>query len=211
MTLSLADKRGIAKVEKLSEIANIYATGLDQLHPKVRAVALLITVQRIVVAHIVARYTAMDNLLNEIIIFYFFGQKAVRRKQGDQRSKKLRIFRHHVLDETYLLKKMQIIHEIQPVPAKISEHIRKLNAIRNAVTHSSNPEYRKEYRKTKKVAYSKRDIFTPQGLSLFETDSLAALRALEPRIPGHRSWRARVTRKILKKHDIGRDALELIP
>src|SRR5207245_4537660 len=103
MALSLADKRGIAKVEKLSAIANIYTTGLDDVHPKLLPVVLRITIQHVAVAHIVSRYTAMDDLLNNIILFYFFGHTAVRRRSGDQRLKKLRIFRHQVLDEMYLL------------------------------------------------------------------------------------------------------------
>lgn len=210
MTLSIKDKRGLAKLEKISAIANVFATGIDRVHPKLRPVVFQITIRNIAVAHIVSRYTVMDDLLNQIIIFYYFGQQAVRKGSASLRTKKLRIFRHHMLDEMYLLKKMQIIHEIEPIPAKVGELLRKLNALRNAMTHSANPEERKEYRKTKKVAYSKRDIFTPQGLSQFEADWRASFKTLEARIPGLRAWTTRKARKVLKEHDIGPDSLQLM-
>jgi hypothetical protein len=164
-----------------------------------------------VVGHIVGRYTAMDDLLNNLITSYFFGMKAIRTPAGAQRPKNLRIFRQHLLDEMYLLKKMQIVHAIEPIPPKVSEHLRKLNAIRNAMTHSSSPEARKEYAKTKRVAYAGKNIFTPQGLTLFEADWIAARKVLDARLPGHNAWIRRRLRKLVTEDKIGEDAIQLLP
>jgi hypothetical protein len=198
MTLSLAERRGLAKLKKLQEIASVY-TELESAHPTIRSVILMLSTHHIVVGHIVKRYTAMDELLNSIIIAYFFGQMALRTPLEAKRPTKLRIFRQHLLDEMYLLKKMQIIHAIQPLSPKVSEHLRKLNAIRNAMTHSTNPEHRKEYAKAKKVTYGGKDIFTLQGLALFEADWLATRKVLDARIPQHSAWTARRSRKLLKE------------
>ena len=209
MTLSLTDRRAMAKFHKICEIANVFLE-IDNIAPALRPVALHLSVHHVIVGHVVSRYTLMDDLLNNIIIF-FFGRRAVRTSVKAQRPKKLRVFRHHILDEMYLLKKMQIVHEIQPIAPKVSEHLRKLNAIRNAMTHSFYPEHRKEYRKTKKVTYSGRNIFTPSGLTLFEQDWLAARKALEGRVPGHRAWERKRAQKILVDLGIGDDALQLLP
>jgi hypothetical protein len=82
----------------------------------------------------------------------------------------LQTFTHHILDEMYLLKKMELVHAIDPLPSEVIKTIRKVNALRNAFAHSFFPENRKEHRKHKKVLYSGKDIHTHEGLELFLND-----------------------------------------
>ncbi|MCW2218783.1 hypothetical protein M2232_002315 [Bradyrhizobium japonicum] len=206
MTLSLKDRRGLTRLRKLQAIANFF-TDIDNAHPTIRPVILTLSTHHVVVGHIVSRYTAMDALLNDIITAYFFGLKAIRIPSKAQKPKNLRIFRHHLLDETYLLKKLQIVHAIEPVPPKVSDHLRKLNAIRNAITHSSSPESRKEYSRTKKVTYAGRNIFTVKGLELFEADWMAARQALAARLPGHNAWMKRRLRNLITSGILSEEAV----
>jgi len=77
---------------------------------------------------------------------------------------------HYVLDEMYLLKKMDVVHAIKPLHSDVMKIIRKTNAVRNAFAHSLFPENRKEYRKSNEVLYGDIDIRTPQGLQQFVAD-----------------------------------------
>lgn len=191
MELSSRDKRGLARLRKICAFANVDLTGLSEVHAPLRPVFLQIATHNIVLGHVVSRYTVMDDLLNRLIISYFFGAAASR----DSPLKKVRVFQQRILDEMYLLKKMQTVHEIKPIPKKAGEFLKKLNAIRNAMTHSQRPELRKEYRKAKKVTYAGRDIYTPDGLGDFEADYLSAHKTLMRRIPGERAWKLREVRK----------------
>jgi len=88
---------------------------------------------------------------------------------------------HHVLDEVYLLKKMDLVHAIKPLPSDVIKAIRKINAVRNAFAHSLFPENRKEYRRNKKVLYADSDMRTHEGLKRFLVDYHLAFTYLERR------------------------------
>ena len=55
------------------------------------------------------------------------------------RTKKFRIFVHHILDEVYLLPKLKIAGQIGEVPKEVRESIERVNALRNALAHSFFP------------------------------------------------------------------------
>jgi hypothetical protein len=124
-----------------------------------------------IIADVVTRYTLLDEILSDLIARYFF---KLPRKQSHfgklWRTKKFQTFTHHILEEMYLLKKMDIVHAIDPLPSEVTKTIRKVNALRNALAHSFFPENRKEYRENKKVRYSGKDIRTHEGLELFLND-----------------------------------------
>jgi hypothetical protein len=80
----------------------------------------------------------------------------------------------------YLLKKMSLVHAINPLPADVRKAIRKINDVRNALAHSFFPENRKEYRKHKgKVPYGGKDIWTLEGLKKVVSDYRTASKYLE--------------------------------
>ena len=121
-----------------------------------------------VIAEIVTRYTLLDEILSDLIARYFFKQPKKQIHFGKLwRTKKFQTFTHHILEEMYLLKKMELVHAIDPLPSEVIKFIRKVNALRNAFAHSFFPENRKEHRKNKKVLYSGKDIHTHEGLELF--------------------------------------------
>ena len=139
---------------------------------------LQIAIHKMATGEVVIRYTLLDEILADLIARYFF-QSADFPKLW--RTKKFSTFVHHVLDEMYLLKKMDVVHAIKPLPSNVRKAIRKINAVRNAFAHSLFPENRKEHRENKKVLYGDRDIRTHEGLKNFLVDYHLAFNYLERR------------------------------
>jgi hypothetical protein len=102
-------------------------------------------------------------------------------------AKKFRVFVHFMLDEMYLLKKMQLVHAIRPLPKDVRRTIERVNAIRNAMAHSFFPENRREYHPVGKVLYDGKDIRTSDGLRQFKDDCHEAYDYIAKRV--YRQWR----------------------
>jgi hypothetical protein len=139
---------------------------------------LKIAIHKMVIGEIVIRYTLLDEVLADLIAKYFFQSTDFPKLW---RTRKFSTFVHHVLDEMYLLKKMDLVHAINPLPSDVRKAIRKINAVRNAFAHSLFPENRKEHRKDKKVLYGDKDIRTHEGLKKFLVDYHLAFTYLERR------------------------------
>ena len=129
--------------------------------------ALHTAIHKMVISEVVIRYTLFDEILADLIAKYFFEGSDLPKLW---RTKKFSTFVHYVLDEMYLLKKMDVVHAIKPLHSDVMKIIRKTNAVRNAFAHSLFPENRKEYRKSNEVLYGDIDIRTPQGLQQFVAD-----------------------------------------
>ena len=148
-----------------------------------RTVSLRVTIARLVIAEVVTQYTLFDEMLMDYLCRYYFQKLDPFRVGIYWKQKKFRVFVHFMLDEMYLLKKMQTVNAIKPLPKAVRETIQKVNAIRNAMAHSFFPENRKEYMKEAgragKVTYSGKDIRTPDGLRQFQNDCHEAQRYLK--------------------------------
>jgi hypothetical protein len=149
-----------------------------------RQARLRLAISTMVVGAIVREYTIFDEVLNDIICRYYF-------KKGKKpfllwRQKKFKTFVHFMLDEMYLLKKMEIVNAVKPLPKEVRETLRKLNAIRNSLAHSFFPENRKEHKKAGRVLYNGRDIQTSEGLEALLQDCHEAWVYLAKRAFG--SW-----------------------
>jgi hypothetical protein len=122
-------------------------------------------------SEVVMRYTLLDEFLTDIICDYYF-----RRKKGQVsyrtlwKTKPLKIFVHHLMDETYLLKKMAIVHAIKAIPSDVSSAIARINDVRNALTHSFFPEHRRRYMADQKVMYKGVHLFSVEGVERFGED-----------------------------------------
>jgi hypothetical protein len=148
--------------EEVAEMAKIDFWNIEKADPEARTPLLRIAVSHIVVAAVVTEYTLLDEILSSLICRYYFQKGKKKFHLWDQ--KKFRAFVHYGLDEMYLLKKIDLVHAIKPLPSEVREILRKLNAIRNAVAHSFFPENRKEYRKSGKILYEGGDIRTAAGM-----------------------------------------------
>src|SRR5258706_14137602 len=78
--------------------------------------ALRIAIHKMVISEVVLRYTLLDEILADLIAKYFFESSDFSKLW---RTKKFNTFVHHVLDEMYLLKKMDMVHAIRPLPSDV--------------------------------------------------------------------------------------------
>jgi hypothetical protein len=74
------------------------------------------------------------------------------------------------MDEMFLLKKLAAVEAITKVPRDVSNAIKRINDVRNAVAHSLFPENRRRYMAEEKVNYKGVHLFTPEGVKLFQED-----------------------------------------
>jgi hypothetical protein len=89
-------------------------------------------------------------------------------------DEKFKTFVQYILDEIYLLKKLEVVSQIKSVPSDVQKAVRKVNAIRNAMAHSFFPENRKENKDAKKVMYAGKELLSRDGLFAFRKDAYNA-------------------------------------
>ena len=170
MALTRLQRKLRREAEAIAEMAQVDFWNVEnEVEGEWRTTALRIAIAHLVVAEVITRYTMLDEVLTDYLCRYYF------KKPGNSRyifckRKKFRLFVHFVLDEMYLLKKMQMVQAIRPLPKEVRSTIEKANAIRNAMAHSFFPENRKEHMKIGKVLYAGKDIRTPDGLRQFKDD-----------------------------------------
>lgn len=128
-------------------------------------------------SEIVMGYTLIDEFLNTRIANFFFGKK--RPFWALWRTKKFKLFNHHVLEELSLLKKLQLVRAIAPVPNKIREDIERLNALRNGIAHAFFPENLKKSKPT----WKGKDIFSSDGVEQYQEDIRQVINYFLPGIP----------------------------
>jgi hypothetical protein len=158
MTLTRLQRKLRREAEEIAEMAQVDFWNVEnEEEGEWRTTALRLAIAHLVSAEVITRYTMLDEVLSDCLCRYYF------KKPGNPRyifwkRKKFRLFVHFFLDEMYLLKKMQMVHAIRPLPKEVRSTIEKANAIRNAMAHSFFPENRKEYKKIGKVLYAGKDI-----------------------------------------------------
>ncbi len=90
------------------------------------------------------------------------------------KTRRFRIFVHHIMDETSLLKKLTIVDAIRTVPSDVRKTIERINSVRNALAHSFFPQNRRRYMADKKVMYQSAPLFSLDGVRKFREDSKKA-------------------------------------
>jgi hypothetical protein len=136
-----------------------------------RTVILEMMKNQLIRSEVIMRYTLLDEFLTNIICDYYFRRES---KNATYRSlwktKAFKLLVHHIMDETYLLKKMTIVHAIKAIPKDVSSAIARINDVRNALAHSFFPENRRRYMADKKVTYNGVHLFTLEGVEKFQQD-----------------------------------------
>jgi hypothetical protein len=171
MALTRRQRELFKEAEAIVALTKLDYHKIEEADPEARIPLLRIAINNMVIAQMVTCYTLLDEILSDLVVRCFFKQPKKQFHFGRLwRTKKFQTFTHHILDEMYLLKKMELVHAIDPLPSEVIKTIRKVNALRNAFAYSFFPENRKEHRKNKKVLYSGKDIHTYEGLQLFLND-----------------------------------------
>jgi hypothetical protein len=147
-------------------------------------------IDRLVIAEVITHYTMLDEVLSDYLCRYYFEELDSSKFHFGVywKKKKFRLFVHFMLDEMYLLKKMQMVHAIRSLPKNVRGTIERVNAIRNSMAHSFFPENRKEHMNAGKVLYGGIDIRTAAGLQRFSDDSHEAYTYLRKRV--NRVWKS---------------------
>jgi hypothetical protein len=138
---------------------------------------------RLVRSEVVMRYTLLDEFLTDIICDYYFPRKKRQVSYPTLwKTKPFQVFVHYIMEETYLHKKMAIVHAIKAIPRDVSSAIARINDVRNALTHSFFPEHRRRYMADRKVMYKGVHLFTVEGVEKFGEDYNLAQKYLVKRV-----------------------------
>lgn len=171
MALTTAQKRLRAEVEEVSATLKMDHWNLTDYPPESRTTLLQLAKHNLIRGDIILKYTLIDEYLTVLIVNCFFGKP----RRGETyrqlwRTKKFRIFNHHVMDEMYVLGKLRAARFVTDVPRTVRDNIERINALRNAVAHSFFPENRRDYAKRRKVEYRESDIYSLEGFRKFQND-----------------------------------------
>jgi len=125
----------------------------------------------LILAEVIFRYTFIDEFLTDIICDYYFHRPDKSQSYRKLwKTKSFKIFVHYLMDETFLLKKLAMVEAIMEVPKSISNAVKRINDVRNALAHSLFPENRRRYMVDKKVIYEGFHLFTVEGINAFQRD-----------------------------------------
>jgi hypothetical protein len=170
--LTKAERKLRTEVEEIATAVEMDVWNVEQYKPgPLRAHHLNVMKDKLVRSEVVIRYALIDEFLTDIICDYYFhrpNKKVSYRSLW--RTKKFKAFVHYLMDETFLLKKLAMVEAIMTVPSAVSSAVKRINEVRNAITHSIFPENRRRYMAAKKVAYQGVDLFTVEGIEKLQQD-----------------------------------------
>jgi hypothetical protein len=188
MSLTKAQKK---KVEAIKQIAKMGGADFWNIENEpdndVRNVLLDLSNDRLVRAAIVSHYVLFDELLGDIICQHFFD--ASKSSMELWKTKRFRNVNYYVLEELSLLKKLSLVKEIRTISKSVEETVRLTNVLRNAVAHSFFPTNKRDFKRTKKVSYKGKDVFTVEGMTLLDADTNSAFEYLADLAFGKRGHR----------------------
>jgi hypothetical protein len=180
--LTRTERRLRSEVMDIAVIAEMDVWNIETYRPSWRKHLLEVTKDKIVRSEVVFRYTFIDELLTDVICDYYFHRARGANYRQLWRTKHFRIFVHFIMDETFLLKKLAMVEQITKVPTSVSNCIKRINDVRNALAHSLFPQNRRRYMTDKRVVYSGSHLFSVGGLKKFQEDYEIARAFLAPKV-----------------------------
>jgi len=162
--LTKKQKALIAELHEISALLHLDFYTADQYPSEGRTALLELAKRQIVLGEVVRVFTMVDELLNIAMCHYFFGKQKSFIKLW--KTKKFKIFNHHIIEELYTLQKLRLVKAIGQVPSVISQDIERLCALRNGLAHAFFPE---NLRKSK-PQWKGQDIFSLEGIRRFCED-----------------------------------------
>jgi hypothetical protein len=115
-------------------------------------------------SEVITRYTLVDEYLNLTLCHYFFGRNKSTIKLW--KTKKFRLFNHHVMEELSLMAKFRFAKSIARMPKGVAGDIDRLNALRNGLAHAFFPENLKR----SKPEWKGKSVFSKDGFRAFLDD-----------------------------------------
>jgi hypothetical protein len=170
MALTQNQRRIVGEIEGLLRIGSYDWRVVEDLYePEARLQQLKRMKLDFIRMKVIGDYVFADELLTVVIVAYFFPVKNFSKRW---KNRKMLTFMHFVMEELFMLRKLALVKEIRKFDNEMAQTIQSLNAMRNAMAHSFVPEMKRDYRKTRKVTWKGKDIYTTAGIEQFDTDML---------------------------------------
>ena len=173
MSLTRTERKLQAEVKDIALLIDVDFWVVEQNYkPQYRRGKLELMRDKLVRSEVVYRYNLIDEFLTCIICDYYFPRPKKSASYAKQwRTKHFKLFVHYLMDEIFLLKKLAMVDAIKRVPTDVSNSIKRINDVRNALAHSLIPQNRRRYYMAdKKVMYKGVDLFTRAGVLRFHED-----------------------------------------
>jgi hypothetical protein len=169
MALTRAQRRIVGEIEEVLRIGGYDWRVVEELYedPDERLAQLKRVKLDFIRMKVIGDYVFADELLTTVVVSYFF---PVRKFPKRWKDKRMRTFMHFVMERLFMLQKLALVKEIREFDREMARAVERLDALRNAMAHSFVPEMKREYRKTKKVTWKGKDIYTTEGIEQFDTD-----------------------------------------
>jgi hypothetical protein len=152
------------EIEEIASLLVIDYQNISRVKKSERTVHLQIIKNQMIRGQIIMYYVLVDDLLSDQIRRYYFGKKSNFIKLW--KTKRFKLFNHHVIEELSLLKKLSFVRAIMDVPKSITAEIERLNALRNGIVHAFSPENLRRY----KPIWKGKNIFTFDGIKSMVED-----------------------------------------
>ena len=162
--LTKKQKRLINEIEQICQALRLDFGNAGNYGADERTTQLELIKRQIVLGEVVRAYTLVDENLNVAMCHFFFGKQ--RSFIRLWRTKRFRVFNHHIIEELPLLPKLRLVKALRSVDSRITQDIERLNALRNGLAHAFFPE---NLRKTK-PEWKGKDIFSLDGIQAFTED-----------------------------------------
>jgi hypothetical protein len=178
MPLTRRQKSKVKELEEISKIAHVDFWNVKDSSDDddVKDIVLDLAKNRLIRADIIFSYVLTDQLLSELIARHFFDPQKTVRELWE--TPKFKHFSYHVLEGMSLLRKLALVKEFWQIPKPIEDIITRMNVIRNAIAHVFFPMDKKDFIKIGTVTYKGKDIFTLEGLKVFDDDTNKAVGCL---------------------------------
>jgi hypothetical protein len=170
--LTRAERKLKSEVEDIAVLVDMDVWKIEEHYkPRFRKFKLETMRDKFVRSEVIYRYTFIDEYLTDVICDYYFHRpkKSVSYRQL-WRTKHFKVFVHFLMDETFLLKKLAMVEAIRDLPTNVSNSIKRINDVRNALAHSFFPQNRRRYMADKKVMYRGTHLFSREGVLKFHED-----------------------------------------
>ncbi|HZP45091.1 MAG TPA: hypothetical protein VFB15_05525 [Candidatus Binataceae bacterium] len=154
----------LQEIEQIASIVKLDYQEASAYEPDARTPVLELMRRKLVICEVVTRYTLVDEYLNVRLCHFFFGRK--RSFIRLWKTKRFKLFNHHVLEELPLMAKLRFAKSIAPIPKSVAADIERLNSLRNGLAHAFFPENLRKSR----PEWKGKKIFTLEGLQLFLDD-----------------------------------------
>jgi len=163
--LTTQQKNLIKEIDELMKLFNLDYNNAQFYKSETRTIKLRMIKDQIIRSEIIMRYLTIDEFLNDIIVNYFFGTKKTYIYLW--KTKKFQIFNYWILESLGFFQKVNLVNSIKKIPSDISNNMDRCNKLRNGIVHNLFSENSRSLNKSK---YRGKDIFSIDGMKLFEQD-----------------------------------------